>query len=321
MKPAIRPDYFAWRTAVFRGRLWAKCWLFWTSFYLSPLLTGWLLKLVFDELEQSRSISRLLVLLGVTESVSWVLFAISVWYVIRWWVGVSTLVRTNMLEAQTASGGPKAATLPLSPSEAITRFHDDTRDTVIWADSWLDGGGIMLYGIGALVIMATIDVGAALIALVPLVTVTIITRYLTPRLYAARAADRRAGATVNSYLGEMFAGMLAFRLAGREEAAIRRLEVHTAERRRTAVRDTVLQQAIDGMASSTADVTIGLTLLVLVGPMRDGTLSVGDIALFVAYAVQLGRVPRFGSRLITAREQATVAYERMSEMVGARAAR
>jgi ATP-binding cassette subfamily B protein len=173
----------------------------------------------------------------------------------------------------------------------------------------------MLYGIGALVIMATIDVGAALIALVPLVTVTIITRYLTPRLYAARAADRRAGATVNSYLGEMFAGMLAFRLAGREEAAIRRLEVHTAERRRTAVRDTVLQQAIDGMASSTADVTIGLTLLVLVGPMRDGTLSVGDIALFVAYAVQLGRVPRFGSRLITAREQATVAYERMSEMV------
>ena len=317
MKPGIRPDYFAWRTAVFRGRLWAKCWLFWTSFYLSPLLTGWLLKLVFDELEQSGSVTRLLVLLGLTESVSWVLFAISVWYVIRWWVGVSTLVRTNMLEAQTASGGPKAATLPLSPSEAITRFHDDTRDTVIWADSWLDGGGIMLYGIGALVIMATIDAGAALIALVPLVAVTVITRYLTPRLYAARAADRRAGATVNSFLGELFAGMLAFRLAGREEAAIRRLEVHTTQRRRTAVRDTVLQQAIDGMASSTADVTIGLTLLVLVGPMRNGTLSVGDIALFVAYAVQLGRVPRFGSRLITAREQATVAYERMSEMVAA----
>ncbi|MDG1878694.1 MAG: ABC transporter ATP-binding protein [Acidimicrobiales bacterium] len=315
MKPGIRPDYFAWRTAVFRGRIWAKCWIFWTSFYLSPLLTGWLLKLVFDELEQSESVTRLLVLLGLTESVSWILFAISVWFVIRWWVGVSTLVRTNMLEAQTVSGGPKAATLPLSPSEAITRFRDDTRDTVIWADSWLDGGGIMLYGVGALVIMATIDVSAALIALVPVAVVTIITRYLTPRLYAARAADRRTGATVNSYLGEMFAGMLAFRLAGREEAAIRRLEVHTAERRRTAVRDTVLQQAIDGMASSTADVTIGLTLLVLIGPMRDGTLSVGDIALFVAYAVQLGRVPRFAARLITAREQATVAYERMSEMV------
>ena len=81
MKPGIRPDYFAWRTAVFRGRIWAKCWLFWTGFYLSPLLTGWLLKLVFDELEQSGSVTRFLVLLGVTESVSWVLFAISVWLV------------------------------------------------------------------------------------------------------------------------------------------------------------------------------------------------------------------------------------------------
>ena len=315
MTAGIRPDYFAWRTATFRARTWAGCWLFWTTFYLSPLLTGWLLKLVFDELEQSGSITRLLVWLGIAESASWIVFAVSVWFVIRWWVAVSTLVRTNMLDAQTVSGGPRAARLPMSPSEAITRFHDDTRDTVIWADSWLDGGGIMLYGIGALVIMATIDIGAALVALVPLIAVTVITRKLTPRLYAAREADRRAAATVNSFLGEMFAGMLAFRLAGREEAAIERLETHTSTRRRTAVRDTVLQQAIDGMASSTADVTIGLTLLVLVPSMRDGTLSVGDIALFVAYAVQLGRVPRFAARLITAREQAIVAYERMSEMV------
>ncbi|MGI9605340.1 MAG: ATP-binding cassette domain-containing protein [Acidimicrobiales bacterium] len=315
MRAEIRPDYFAWRTATFRGRVWAGAWLFWTAYYLSPLLTGWLLKLVFDELEQSRSVTRLLVWLGVAESISWVLFAISIWFVIRWWVGVSTMVRTNMLHAQTVSGGPTAARLPMSPSEAITRFHDDTRDTVIWADSWLDGGGIMLYGVGALIIMATINVGVALVAVIPLVVVTVITRHLTPRLYAARAADRRAAATVNSFLGEMFAGMLAFRLAGREEAAINRLEVHTARRRRTAVRDTVLQQAINGMASSTSDVTIGLTLLVLVPSMRDGTLSVGDLALFVAYAVQLGRVPRFAARLVTAREQAVVAYERMSEMV------
>lgn len=315
MSAAIQPDRLAWRTGVFRGRLWAVTAACWTTYYLSPLLTGWLLKLVFDELEQSGSVSRLLVLLGIAESASWVVFGLSVWLVVRWWVAVSTLVRTNMLHAQTVSGGPKAARLPMSPSEAITRFHDDTRDTVIWADSWLDGGGILLYGVLALIVMATISVPAALVAVIPLVIVTVVTRLLTPRLYAAREADRRAAADVNSYLGEMFAGMLAFRLAGREEAAIARLETHTARRRRTAVRDTVLQQAIDGMSSSTSDVSIGLTMLVLAPVMRDGTLSVGDLALFVAYAVQLGRVPRFTARLITAREQAIVAYERMGEMV------
>ena len=315
MTERIQPDRLAWRTGTFRGRLWGVTAIFWTTYYLSPLLTGWLLKLVFDELEESGSVTRLLVLLGLAESLSWVVFAVSVWLVIRWWVAVSTLVRTNMLHAQTVSGGPKAARLPMSPSEAITRFHDDTRDTVIWADSWLDGGGILLYGVLALLVMATISVPAALVAIVPLVVVTVATRLLTPRLYAAREADRRAAADVNSYLGEMFAGMLAFRLAGREDAAIARLETYTTRRRRTAVRDTVLQQAIDGMSSSTSDVSIGLTLLVLVPAMRDGTLSVGDLALFVAYAVQLGRVPRFTARLITAREQAIVAYERMGEMV------
>lgn len=315
MTSEVHPDRLAWRAGTFRGRLWALTWVFWTTFYLSPLLVGWLLKLTFDELERSGSITRLLVFLGITESLSWVVFAVSIWLVIRWWEAVSTLVRTNMLHAQTVSGGPKAARLPMSPSEAITRFKDDTRDTLIWADSWLDGGGILLYGVLALIVMATISAPAALIAILPLVVVTAITRLLTPRLYAAREADRRAAAEVNSYLGEMFAGMLAFRLAGREDAAISRLDIHTARRRRTAVRDSVLQQAIDGMSSSTADISIGLTMLVLAPAMRDGTLSVGDLALFVAYAVQLARVPRFAARLITAREQAIVAYERMAEMV------
>ena len=141
---------------------------------------------------------------------------------IRWWVSALTLMRTNMLRAQTASGGPRAARLPLSPSEAITRFQEDARDGVLWTDSWLDGSGIIAYGIGALVIMASISKVAALVVLVPLTAITLITRYLTPRLYAARSADRKAASTVNSYLGEMFAGMLAFRLAGREEAGIAR---------------------------------------------------------------------------------------------------
>ncbi len=315
MNPAVRPMWFAWRTGIFRGRIWAWCWLTWTVFYLMPLLTGWLLKLAFDELERSGSITMLLIWIGVAESFSWVLFAISVWFVIRWWVSALTLMRTNMLHAQTASGGPRAAQLPLSPSEAITRFQEDARDAVLWTDSWLDGAGIIAYGIGALVIMSTISKVAAVVVLVPLVTVTLITRFLTPRLYAARSADRKAASTVNSFLGEMFAGMLAFRLAGREEAGIARLEQHTSLRRRTAVRDTVLQQAIDGIASSTSDVVIGLTLLALVPSVRDGNLSVGDLALFVAYAVQLGRVPRYVSRIITSREQAIVSYERMGEMV------
>lgn len=312
---AIQPGRFGWLTGTFRSKLWIWSWISWTLFFLMPLWTGWILKLAFDALDQSESINRYLVVLGVSEVVRWIVFGFAVWVVVRWWVAALTLLRTNMLYAQTVSGGPDAATLPDSPSEAISRFTDDARDTVMWTDSWLDGLGYSAYAVGALVVMSTIDVRAALVVLIPVAIVTFITRMLTPRLYAARSADRQATGRVTSFLGEVFTGMLAFRLAGREEAAVTRLEQYTSVRRRTAVRDTVLQQTIDGISSSTADVTIGLMLLVLVPRVQSGALTVGDLALFVVYATQLGELPRYLARIITSREQAIVSYGRMGEMV------
>ncbi len=314
-RSAIRPFAFGWRTGAFRWGLWLAAWFGWTAFFLLPLLSGWLLKLAFDALSTDDSITGLLVSIGVVEVVRWFIFAFAIWVVVRWWVAALTLMRTNMLFAQTVSGGPRAATLPSSPSEAISRFQQDARDAVLWTDSWLDGLASITYAIGALIIMSTISKSAALVVLLPLAFVTIVTRYLTPRLYQARAADRAATSQVTSFLGETFAGLLAFRLAGREEAALKRLEEHTERRRRTAVRDTVLQQTIDGISSSTTDVTIGLTLLVLVPAVRSGDFTVGDLALFVAYTIELGSVPRFVARLISAREQAVVSYGRMGEMV------
>ena len=142
---AIRPFRFGWRTGVFRARLWFYSWLLWTAFFLFPLWTGWLLKLVFDALASNESVDGLLLAVGVSEVIRWFVFAAAIYFVVRWWVGALTLMRTNMLHAQTVSGGPRSATLPGSPAEAITRFHDDTRDTVLWADSWLDGMGNLAY--------------------------------------------------------------------------------------------------------------------------------------------------------------------------------
>lgn len=311
----VRPAEFGWKSGVFRSRLWAWSWVLWTAFYMLPIASGLLLKVAFDRLDSSESITSLLVGIGITEVARWITFAAAIWFVVRWWIAALTQLRSNMLRAQTVSGGPHAARLPGSPSEAITRFADDANDAVLWVDSWLDGAAMAAYALTALIIMATINVQASLIVLLPLAAVTVIARLLTPRLYAARAADRAAGSQVNSFLGEMFAGMLAFRLAGKEGPAVQRLEVHTARRRQTAVRDTVLDQTIRGISSSSSDVAIGLALLVLVPSVRRGDFGVGDLALFVTYVAQLGELPRFVARVITSREQAIVAYGRMGELV------
>lgn len=314
-KAAIPTMRAAWRTGTFRGPLWTISWVGWIVFFSLPLLTGWLLKQVFDALETSESVNGWLLAIGVSEVARMLVFALSIWFVVRWWVAGLTMLRTNMLHAQTVSGGPKKATLPAGPAEAISRFHDDTRDVVAWADAWLDGFGNIAYAVGAVVIMATIDLSAALVVMIPIVGVTAIVGRMRPLLYAADKADREATAAVNSFLGEVFAGMLAFRLAAREPAVITRLEYHTTHRRNTAVRHVVLEQSLDGLSSTTSDISIGLILLVLVPAVRSGDLSVGDLALFVSYAAVLGDVPRFLARLVTAREQAKVSIRRLGELV------
>ncbi|MEM7093614.1 MAG: ABC transporter ATP-binding protein [Actinomycetota bacterium] len=312
---SLNPEWSAWRVGSFRSRRWLLTWISWLAYYTVPLATGWILKRIFDALDTSQSVAGLLVALGVSEGVRMLLFAGAIWVVIHWWVAALTMLRTNMLHAQTVSGGPMRGRLPAGPAEAISRFHDDARDVVVWADSWVDVSANVGFAIGAIVIMASIDVGASLITIVPIALVTVIIRWIRPRLYAADKADREATAVVNSYLGETFAAMLAFRLAAKEPAAIERLETHTEHRRQTAVRHVVLEQSLDGLTSTTTDLSIGLILLALAPSVRRGDITVGDLALFVSYAGVLGEVPRFASRLVTAREHANVSLARMADMV------
>jgi len=312
-----RPFAWGWKIGMFRSRLWLATWIGWTLFFLTPLMSGWLLKLIFDALSTDASVTAMLVGLGLTEMVRWILFGFAIWVVIRWWHAATTMIHTNLLHAQTVSGGPRAAKLPSSPSEAISRFQQDTRDVLVWTDSWLDGFGSIAFGVVALIVMATINLGAALVALIPIVIVTVLTRKVTPQLHRARADDRQATSEVTSFLGEAFTGMLAFRLAGKEQAALTRLDTHMAHRRTTAVRDKVLDQTVSGLASATTDVTIGLTLLALVPAVRSGDFTTGDLALFVAYAIELRTVPAYIARIITSREQAIVSFGRLGELVAA----
>jgi ATP-binding cassette subfamily B protein len=306
---------FGWQVGTFRRRLWAWSWLWWTGFYMMPLLSGYLMKVAFDRLERSESVTAVLLAAGGAEVVRWIMFGAAIWVVVRWWITGMTMLRTNMLHAQTVSGGERAARLPHSPAESIARFQDDTRDALLWSDSWLDATGTLAFAAVALVVIAAVEPWAAAVVVIPIVLVTAITRFLTPRLYSARAADRAAASGVTSFLGEAFSGVQAIRLAGKEAPVVARLETYTSTRRRTAVRDTVLSQAVDGLSSSTADLMIGLTLLVLAPGVRSGSLGIGDVALIVVYATQLGEAPRQIARLITSREQAFVSFGRMQALV------
>jgi hypothetical protein len=58
-------------------------------------------------------------------------------------------------------------------------------------------------------------------------------------------------------------------------------------RRKAALTDTLLSEFLSALANNSANVAIGVLLLVSAGAMRNGDFTVGDFTLFVSYLLWL----------------------------------
>jgi ATP-binding cassette subfamily B protein len=96
---------------------------------------------------------------------------------------------------------------------------------------------------------------------------------------------------------------------------VARLRGIVDQRRHTAVRDRVLEESIEAFSNGSADVGLGLVLLVGAGALASGRFDVGELAVFTAYLGWLSFLPRMVGRVLARRKQAGVAFDRMSWLV------
>jgi ATP-binding cassette subfamily B protein len=160
----------------------------------------------------------------------------------------------------------------------------------------------------------------ALVLLLPLAGVTLVTRALDGRIKRYRADDRAATAAVTGLVGDIMAAATTVKVNDATDDMLTRLRRLVERRRRTAVRDVVLDEGVMAFSEGAADVGLGLVLLVSAGALASGAFSVGTLALFVAYLGYLSFLPRMVGRMLARRKQATVAVDRMRQLVAGRAA-
>jgi ATP-binding cassette subfamily B protein len=309
-------NHGVWRLGVRLGRhrpvVFAVGCLVILGFWTAPLLAGLLLRALFDGVTQGSAagfnVPTLAVLfLAVEAGRAGLLFALlRLWA--HWWISVSTMMRVNLLEPQVVSGGPRAA--PAS----VTLFRDDVDDFVMWVDTWLDVAATVVFAAVALVVMVRIDPVVTVAVALPLLVVFVLNRVLTPRIRGYRRADREATERVTGFLGELFASVQAVKVTGAEDRAVARLAHLNDGRKRTALRDRLLGDSLEAVNSSTVDLSIGLVLLLAAGSMRDGSFTVGDLALFTLYVGWLGALPRWMGFLLKRHRHAQVAAGRMGAL-------
>ena len=119
-------------------------------------------------------------------------------------------------------------------------------------------------------------------------------------------------------VGDIMAAATTVKVNNATDAMLARLKGLVDHRRRTAVRDRVLDEGVMAFSQGAADVGLGLVLLVSAGALASGAFDVGTLALFVAYLGYLSFLPRMVGRMLARRKQATIAVDRMRQLVAGR---
>ena len=306
-----------WRVSQHEPRSFWTGYALFVLFFTFPVLSGWLLGRGFNALSTGHNtrvfwIGGALVVCEVARMSAIHVGALN-WT--RAWVHMQSLLRANLLNAQVASGGPEAGQPVGSAGEAITHFRDDVEDVTMFIDGFVDiSAGVVFTSLAGLV-LGSVDGRAALMLLIPLIGVAMATRTLDARIKRYRAADRIAASAVSGLLGDVMAAATTVKVNNAIEPTIAHLRKLVDARRRTAVRDRVLDESVWAFSQGAADVGLGLVLLSAAGAMAAGRFSVGELAVFSAYLGWLSFLPRMVGRMLARRKQVSVAFDRMSLLV------
>jgi ATP-binding cassette, subfamily B, bacterial len=293
--------------------------LVWLTIWTMPVALGVITQRFFD---------------GLTDDGGWalssVVVAIVVWttaYIaailtgIRLHASLMVRARTSVQRTMLAwiFGLPAARPVAESSGEVVSRFRDDTEHVQDAFDFTVDFLGSGLSATVAFVLLLAVDPVLTIVVFVPVLLVVGAVWVLGARIKRYRVAARETTEAVTGFLGESFGAAGAIKVAGAELPLLARFATLNDRRRHMMVRDRTLTAATDALVNNTADVAIGIVLLLAAGTIGGGGgeqgLSVGDIALFT---VLLGRIS-FGAymagQFLARVKQASVSVERIVDLL------
>src|SRR5690606_14290810 len=144
--------------------------LIWLLIHILPVITGVLMKGVFDALSGSEAAgfgpwTYLAAALALDVGrIGLFVAGIRTW--VSYWAEITLHLRSNILRHLLTARGSRR--LPDSPGEAVTRFRDDVNDIGEYVENWVDAWGFVAYALVALLIMASIDPLLTVLACIPL---------------------------------------------------------------------------------------------------------------------------------------------------------
>ncbi len=223
------------------------------------------------------------------------------------------LIRRNMLAAILDKPGAQA--MNVTPGDAINHFREDVLELVHFMEYWVDGGGIVVYTVGAFAIMVFINPFITITLALPMLGVILIARWMSSRIRRYRRASREATGLITDFIGETFSAVQAVKVASAEKSVIGHFHELNEIRKEAAVRDTLLTEIQRSLTNNITSISTGLILLVAAQGIQDGSFTLGDFALFVAFLPRISNGLFFFGGMLTQYRRSGVSLERISDLL------
>jgi ATP-binding cassette, subfamily B, bacterial len=313
----MNPIVTSWHMLRWRPWLYTVSFALWVAFYTLPLAVGLITREIFDTLTGSQpatlSVWTLLALLVASEGLRIAVLYLALFFWFIFWFTAQALMRANVL--RWIVQGPGTRTLPDSSGEIVSRFRDDVEEFMIYFDNYLDLTGQGVFAAIALVIMLRINPLITLFVFLPLVGIVAVTHLMSTRIKRYRNANRQSTGRITAFIGEIFGGVQAIKVASAEDRVIDHFDRLSATRQKAALKDRLFTEILDSFNLNTANLGIGLILLLSAQAMQSGNFTIGDFTLFAGYIGWIAGFPRWVGRQLARHKQVAISIERLTELL------
>ncbi|GAB6992240.1 ABC transporter ATP-binding protein [Paenibacillus pini] len=287
--------------------------LLWGLFHSLPLLLGLGMQWFFDRAtSQSHNYLWLAIPLIFIALVRVARVGLFFWAFFKWVTyiyDIQAILRTNMLKGIMRWPGRN---LPASPGEAVSRFREDVDEVVEYVESWVDFWGRLAFAIISLIIMARINWQITLVALLPLLAVTLLNNLSGNRARRYGQQNREATGRITSFIAESFGAVQALKLGQAEEHVHQRFIQLNESRRQAALKDNLFKQWMRSLNQHVLSICTGIILLMCASAMKTGRFTVGDFALFTSYLSNIGFSISLFGYMVFQHKRLKVSLDRMS---------
>ena len=291
---------------------WADNFL-WTAVYCARLLPGLVAQQAFDLLQRGTADPPAIAWLAAAFIGAGLAAAVAETGGMTWDVpfrfSMSAVLQRNMLAEILRRPGARA--LDRSPGEALSVFRDDVQHAEDGTDWTVDMFSLTIFAVAAMAILVNVNATITLFVFVPLVAIIAVAQVVTRRLQQSRAASQVATSRVTGALGEIFGSVQAVQIARAERGVVEHFRRLSEIRRKTVLRERAFSLLTGSVYWNTVHLGTGMILLLGARAISEGSFTVGDFALFVAYLGFVTEFSGFIGLFLTQYKQLGVSVARM----------